>query len=586
MHYSKSVRLVALVAVSSLQLSLATAAFADVQMKDVEVAAKLVATSTASKTSDSGQFGFKVFIVDDLVAKPVPLSNFQIYAIASAPPSVSFVAFRTDESGAFSSELAAGKYRVQSATPLLFKSRLYSWSREFEIKKGEISALQLTGDDAIVTEQAIPLTRQIGDEAKIYRALRDGVATVESERGQGTGFLVDSQGLILTNHHVVEGSRSIVVRFLPGLRVAARLVFSNAANDVALLQVSPDAVRGLPIIPLADVTKAAPIEGERVLAIGSPLSEEKILTTGLLSRVKDDVFMSDVNINPGNSGGPLLNMAGEAIGITSFSLSAANGPGLSGIVSIIKATAMVSTARAELAKKKATTAMPSPQLLPDFSTVKISTASLQEAAQSEIKIPVLKAPSSFETSFFTPFSGASLAHKAEREWAKKRNKRRDKQSANGSDEGGQVTTQRFYDTRDAQVFIAVAPRLMESKSSRTRGLFGALLGVYNTKRDMEFRHDFYDMELLRDGERVEPLRRRRLPLSIYYENLFLNLEAKDTAMAGLYSYDPAVFRDGGKLELHVKREFDTEKWDIVPITDALRAALYTQFSSYYSQMPS
>ena len=524
---------------------------------------------------------FKVLIVDDLVAKPVPLSNFQIVAVDdSSPPTP----FRTDETGAFSGVFAPGKYRLQNATPLLFKGRFYAWSRAFEIRAGESTTLQLTGDDAAVTDQAIPTTRQIGDEAKIYRALRDGVATVEGERGQGSGFLVDAQGLILTNHHVIEGSRTIVVRFRPGLRVAARVVQSNAANDVALLQVHPDAVRGLPVVPLADVTQSPPTEGERVLAIGSPLSEDKILTTGLISRVKDNIFMSDVNINPGNSGGPLLNMAGEAIGITSFGLSAKSGPGLSGIVSIVQATGMVSNARAKQAEKKATTAMPSAQFLPDFSPHKISTASLQEAAQTEITIPRFKAPGAFETSFVTPFSGASLAHKEEREWAKKRNKRRDKQGAGGSGEGGQVTTRRFYETQDAQVFIAVSPRLVESKKSMKRGLFGALLGV-RTKRDMEFRHDFYDMELLRDGIRVEPLQRNRIPLSIYYENVFINVEAKDLAMAGLYSYDPAAFRDGGKLELRVKREFNTEVWDIVPVTDALRASLYQQFSAYYLQMP-
>src|SRR6185436_14640163 len=143
---------------------------------------------------------------------------------------------------------------------------------------------------------------QVADEAKVYRAVQAAVATVEGERGHGTGFLVDARGLLLTNQHVVEGSRRLVVRFSPGLRVEAQLAQSDATSDVAVLRVHPDVVKNLPVVQLAAPTDAAPlaVEGEKVLAIGSPLTEEKVLTTGLISRVKSEVLISDVNINPGN----------------------------------------------------------------------------------------------------------------------------------------------------------------------------------------------------------------------------------------------------------------------------------------------
>jgi S1-C subfamily serine protease len=88
---------------------------------------------------------------------------------------------------------------------------------------------------------------------------------------------------------------------------------------------------------MADSSPDKPVAfvGERVLAVGSPLATEGILTTGIVSRVESDAIISDVNINPGNSGGPLLNFRGQVIGITTFGVQEpGRGPGISGIVRI------------------------------------------------------------------------------------------------------------------------------------------------------------------------------------------------------------------------------------------------------------
>src|SRR5690606_15240127 len=112
----------------------------------------------------------------------------------------------------------------------------------------------------------------------------------------------------------------------------------------------PSTIYGRPVLPLlADGAGSVElVTGERVLAIGSPLASETILTAGLVSKVEAGAIYSDVNINPGNSGGPLFNARGEVVGINTFGMSAGSGPGVSGIVRIHIAGPVIEQARGSL----------------------------------------------------------------------------------------------------------------------------------------------------------------------------------------------------------------------------------------------
>src|SRR5260221_12255767 len=88
-------------------------------------------------------------------------------------------------------------------------------------------------------------------------------------------------------------------------------------------------------------------EGERVFTIGSPLTLDKIITTGIVSKVEPHTIISDININPGNSGGPLFNGAGQGIGLTTFGTCGEGGPGVSGIVRLEEALALLEQNRAK-----------------------------------------------------------------------------------------------------------------------------------------------------------------------------------------------------------------------------------------------
>jgi serine protease Do len=147
----------------------------------------------------------------------------------------------------------------------------------------------------------------------------------------GSGFVISSQGLLLTNTHVVAKTGTIVVHFANSDSYPATLVVADKESDVALLRIEPG--KPLPFIPLGD---SASVEvGEWVIAVGNPFGLGQTVTAGIISakgRVLgsgpyDNYFQTDAAINPGNSGGPLVNLKGQAIGINAASISTANGMG-------------------------------------------------------------------------------------------------------------------------------------------------------------------------------------------------------------------------------------------------------------------
>ena len=150
-------------------------------------------------------------------------------------------------------------------------------------------------------------------------------------RGAGTGFIIDADGSILTNHHVVVRAERIMVKLSDGRTLRARLIGSDPDTDIALIKV--DGQSGLPVAPLGD--SSALRMGEWVCAIGNPLGYEHTVTVGVVSFLGrklfdmslDNYIQTDAAINFGNSGGPLINARGEVIGINAAISSRASSIG-------------------------------------------------------------------------------------------------------------------------------------------------------------------------------------------------------------------------------------------------------------------
>ena len=148
----------------------------------------------------------------------------------------------------------------------------------------------------------------------------------EQPRGVGSGFILSSDGFIMTNAHVVEGADQVLVTLPDKREFKARLVGVDKRSDVAVVKIEGN---GLPAVKIGDVSRLK--VGEWVMAIGSPFGLENTVTAGIVSAKQRDTgdylpfIQTDVAINPGNSGGPLINMRGEVVGINSQIYSRSGG---------------------------------------------------------------------------------------------------------------------------------------------------------------------------------------------------------------------------------------------------------------------
>lgn len=150
----------------------------------------------------------------------------------------------------------------------------------------------------------------------------------EPRRASGSGFLIRADGLLVTNAHVVSDAERIQVRLRDGRRFEGKLVGKDSRVDLALIKI--EGLSGLPVLSLGDSDRLR--VGELVLALGHPFGLEQTVSFGIVSRKGAplrvaapgfDFIQTDASVNPGNSGGPLVNMAGEVVGVNS--MAARNG---------------------------------------------------------------------------------------------------------------------------------------------------------------------------------------------------------------------------------------------------------------------
>src|SRR6266545_2902811 len=161
--------------------------------------------------------------------------------------------------------------------------------------------------------------------ALIAGALIGAGGGASTQQAEGSGFVYDADGHIVTNEHVVDGATSVKVRFWNGKTYTARVVGTDSSTDLAVLDVDAPASQLFPL-SLGDSSKVA--VGDNVVAIGSPFGLEESVTAGIVSGLHremtspsnftiDDSIQTDAALNHGNSGGPLLNARGHVIGVNS-----------------------------------------------------------------------------------------------------------------------------------------------------------------------------------------------------------------------------------------------------------------------------
>lgn len=195
---------------------------------------------------------------------------------------------------------------------------------------------------AEVVEQVMPSVVSVTTEI----VFRDFFGREYTQTAAGSGVIIDEGGYIVTNNHVVENANSIQVELTDGKTFLADIVGTDALTDLAVLKIK---VSGLPYASVGDSSQL--VVGDWVVVIGNALGEGISATQGIISRLNVSVIVSGntlygliqttAAINPGNSGGPLVNLAGEVIGITSVKIAAVGVEGMGYAISINSAKPII-----------------------------------------------------------------------------------------------------------------------------------------------------------------------------------------------------------------------------------------------------
>ncbi|MBL1173749.1 trypsin-like peptidase domain-containing protein [Pantanalinema sp. GBBB05] len=170
---------------------------------------------------------------------------------------------------------------------------------------------------------AIESSQLANNGNQVYQQVNPAVVTVFAGREIGSGSIVSTDGLVITNNHVIRGSQNgyVFVRTTAGTRYPGRVIATDVRKDLALIQL--DTQETLPAVRLASRSVQP---GDSVYAIGSPYGRPGVMTTGSFSRVRENGdLQSQVILRPGNSGGPLLNNQGEMVGVNKAILDSRRG---------------------------------------------------------------------------------------------------------------------------------------------------------------------------------------------------------------------------------------------------------------------
>jgi S1-C subfamily serine protease len=520
----------------------------------------------------------RVVLVDgNLNQKPVPRLLLKVERVDT--PGAEAVAARTGFDGTAEIALAPGRYRVATPEGIEFRDRHYEWSEEITVQSpenGPGSALELSNDNAAATSVRIaPKAANSAEFGALFAKYQNSVVTVWSESGHGSGFVADDElGLILTNQHVVGTSEYMAVQFDEKRKVAAKVVAFDAERDVAVLWANLDAFPEAIAAPLAKTAgrAAAVAEGDRVFTIGSPLSQRKILTTGVVSKVEPRAILSDIRINPGNSGGPLFTLAGTVVGLTTFLERDREGAGdgIAGAVRIEEAELLLDRARTKLRGMTP----PDARLLPvepaGAYPVNAIKSSLEESRKFD-ESPYIFHQGPYDVAIVTPVLKYRLAEGArlrEREEKEKRTTR--------TTRAIKGTFRPLDDLKSWTEYTGEYKPVIQIEASPQLGRdMGLKLDVKKFRKNpkamrMKFKADFYSMKLFCGAQEIEPIHPGRVSTEIDYHTA--EYEIADSTFMGLYSYPyDAISSNCSEVTLQLFSEKEPDK-PVIKVLDAKTVA--------------
>jgi Trypsin-like peptidase domain len=386
------------------------------------------------------------------------------------------------------------------------------------------------------------------DFSALYEVACPAVVQITTDDGAGSGFLVSPFGHIATNFHVIRNSRYLAVQFQDGRKVKADVIAVNAKYDMALLKVNSSVVRNLHPLQLLPEDKETAIRvGIPVVALGSPFNQKFMMTQGILSKVDEDTLLGDFLLQAGNSGGPLLDIDGQVIGINTF--------GESNIAGAVR----ISTLRDLLNTEgiwDSIAVEPSPELLPTLSDFRYPIEILNAKIQTE---PLNGKAYQFHAGEFnitaiTPVLVGKMQAASGMMREINRYARRSQYIEDSKFQPGVDPYYEWHRTTESALEYAITFDIRPVSGPVKRGRFSTILKSplsvvgKSVKRDMEFKGEFMELRIYRDGRLIEPVTPGRQMILGKPDDQHRFV---DEAYAGSYIYSPDEFMTGNEFRFQV-----------------------------------
>lgn len=547
----------------------------------------------------------------DLTIRPVPQMDLFIIG-----PHGDTTRTSTDLDGSADGTFKEGVYRIESARSVTIGNARYRWAFYQTFAK-DMRSIELTQKNAMIDTIAVAAapasapaatnaTGAAGDSAQpaasagptdsaaapktppkpvrhenvereIFGKYKSGVFTVFGAT-RGTGFLVDSSGLIVTNAHLVKGADEVRVQIDSVTKVYAKPVITEDDKDIAVLAINMSHCGACAVLPLFDSSKSTtPAAGDRVLALGSPLNRLSVLSIGIVSSADDHAVVSDAGVNWLNTGGPLMNLDGYVIALNSTKESqlalsdASAGPRVASSVPVASIADAVQHARTSLSSAGTL----SDSLLPVLPSDPFPKAPIDAvSAVTDLNLQVYRTGGGpFRVLVMTPQIMAWRQVQADKALAdrKQHDPRKAAQWRRIDPIEGWRDWRDYLDDRRAVVIVNVMPD-------------GAAFPFYDADKLQSFdAGNFKSMVITRDGVPIVPIEKVRVPAVLNVDEM--RASGRQVPMQGIYVYRIRDFapRAVGTTANYAVRIVDATQSDkpvLIPIQPALIEQLWKDFTPY------
>ena len=541
-------------------------------VRSASILAALLLVSAPAASQAPGVLRVTITLLD-ATQTAVPVARHALL-ISDNPPTREPRRLVTTADGTIVVNLAPGSYIVESDRPAAFDGKGYQWTMIVDVVSGRDTALALTAQNAdIVALSATTPEREPTADVDPVTEIgkwQASVVTIWSPTAKASGFVVDARGLVATDRHGVGGATSVEVQLSPAVKVPARVIVAEPAQDVAIVLVDPTVLKAAVAVPLVCGPGAPPSLdlGREIVAMTASPGGVHDVVTGEITGFHPRGIETDLRLAPGDSGGPVF--AGDRATVVGLTSIATDEDASRGDVRVVRAGILcesVSAART----KMSSIAPPEPTPLPVEPTGRYPTDSASASSDntSSVTPPPVVSSANFEVAFVTP--PRIVRARARADWTGGRSGRSEEAEARL----GRLTdfgpwADYFADVPPVLV-IRVTPKLVEGfwlrlarEAARAQGAAIPPL--------QDFKVNFLRLHASCGGRDVIPIH----PFVLEHA-----VGDRRVLREGLYVFGPEVFGPHcGSATLSITSEQAPDKAEAVTLDSRLLAQIWEDFAAY------